>query len=96
VAFESVSIDRTPVPGTVAQDLARRARRLYIKRGDATLRFDDREHRISAAEVEAYLVHPDGLLRVPVLVIGDLLVRGYQEDMYREALAAAGGQGATP
>ena len=38
------------------------------------------------AEVLAYLLHPDGFLRVPVLLRGDLLVRGYTEDLYREAL----------
>lgn len=34
----------------------------------------------------AYLVHEDGLLRVPVLVLDDLVVRGYTEALYREAL----------
>lgn len=33
-----------------------------------------------------YLVHEDDFLRVPVLVLGDLLVRGYTEELYREAL----------
>ncbi len=91
VAFERVSIDRTPVPGAVASDLVRQARRLIIKRGDATLRFDSEQSRISPEQVDAYLVHPDGRLRVPVLVIGDLLVRGYGEDIYREALAGGAG-----
>jgi hypothetical protein len=31
-------------------------------------------------------VHADGFLRVPVLVLGDVLVRGYTEELYREAL----------
>ena len=34
----------------------------------------------------AYLVHDDGLMRVPVLVWDDLLIRGYTEELYREAL----------
>jgi hypothetical protein len=34
-------------------------------------------------------VHEDGFLRVPLLVMNDLFVRGYTEDLYREALAAA-------
>ena len=38
------------------------------------------------AETAKYLVHQDGLLRVPVLVIGDVLVRGYTDALYREAL----------
>jgi len=39
-------------------------------------------------EVIKYLLHEDGFLRVPVLVLGDLLVRGFTEDLYREALAS--------
>jgi len=37
--------------------------------------------------VARYLVHDDGFLKVPVLVVGDLLVRGYTEELYREALS---------
>jgi hypothetical protein len=36
-----------------------------------------------------YLVHEDGFMRVPVLVMDDLGVRGYTEELYGEALAAA-------
>jgi hypothetical protein len=31
-------------------------------------------------------VHEDGFLRVPLLIMSDLLVRGFTEDLYREAL----------
>jgi hypothetical protein len=31
-------------------------------------------------------VHEDGFMRVPVLVRGDLIVRGYTEALYRDAL----------
>jgi hypothetical protein len=41
---------------------------------------------LADTDVAKYLVHDDGFLRVPVLVIGDVLVRGYTEALYREAL----------
>jgi len=44
------------------------------------------ESPISEHDVAKYLVHEDGFLRVPVLVIDDVLVRGYTDDLYREAL----------
>jgi len=66
--------------------LARRARRLLIKVGPDTLRFDATANPITDAQIDAYLVHDDGFLRVPVLTMGDLLVRGYTEELYREAL----------
>jgi hypothetical protein len=38
--------------------------------------------------MERYLVHEDGFMRVPVLILGDLLVRGYTEELYAEAVEA--------
>lgn len=67
-------------------DLARQARRFLIKVGQDTLRFDAATNPITEGQIHAYLVHDDGFLRVPVLAIGDLLVRGYTEELYREAL----------
>lgn len=65
--------------------LAREARRLLVKAGDRVLRLPGGV-ALPEAEVDRHLLHEDGLLRVPVLVLGDLLVRGYTEDLYREAL----------
>lgn len=67
--------------GTLA--LARGARRLVAKVGADVVRLDG---PLAEADVLRCLVHDDGFLRVPVLVVGDLLVRGFTEDLYREAL----------
>jgi arsenate reductase-like glutaredoxin family protein len=67
--------------------LARGARRLLVKAGDGILRLDAGTRPLAEADVVKYLVHEDGFLRVPVLVLDDLLVRGYTEELYREALA---------
>lgn len=74
--------------------LAQRARRLLVKAGRETLRFDAQQKPITEAEVHAYLVHEDGFLRVPVLLAGELLVRGYTEELYREALGPSSEGGA--
>ena len=70
-------------------DLARKARRFLIKVGQDTLRFDAATSPITEGQIHAYLVHDDGFLRVPVLAMGDLLVRGYTEELYREALGGS-------
>ena len=70
-------------PATLA--LARGARRLIVKAGDTIVRLDG---PLTDADVATYLVHDDGFLRVPVLVIGDVLVRGYTDALYREALGS--------
>ena len=72
--------------------LARGARRLLIKASPETLRFDAARNPLTDAQLRAYLVHEDGLMRVPVLISGDLLVRGYTEELYTEALDAPEGQ----
>jgi hypothetical protein len=63
--------------------LARAARRLYVKAGEGVLRLDA---PFTEADVVQHLLHEDGFLRVPVLVLGDVLVRGYTETLYGEAL----------
>ncbi len=67
-------------------ELARRARRFLIKVGQDTLRFEAVANPITEQQVHTYLVHDDGFLRVPVLTMENLLVRGYTEELYREAL----------
>jgi hypothetical protein len=66
--------------------LAHGARRLVIKVGQDIVRFDRDEAPFTDEQVRAHLVHDDGLMRVPVLVWDDLLVRGYTEELYHEAL----------
>jgi hypothetical protein len=65
--------------------LARGARRLHVKLGDTLARLDG---PFTGADLAKHLVHEDGFLRVPVLVMGDVIVRGYSEALYREALGS--------
>ena len=76
--------------GAGALELARAADRVLIKVGAGIVRFDRAQHPLSEDEARAYLVHDDGFMRVPVLIRGGLLVRGYTEELYREALDAPG------
>lgn len=62
--------------------LAGGARTLLVKSGDGILRLDA---PLTDADIVRHLVHEDGFLRVPVLVLGDVLVRGYTEELYRAA-----------
>lgn len=94
IDYASVFVDAAPVPRAAALELAARAGRLVVKVGRETLRFDAAANPISREEAEAYLVHEDGFLRVPVLVVGDLVVRGYTEEIYREVLGAPSERGA--
>ncbi len=89
--FENRLVEARPVDraGTVA--LAGGARRLLAKVGAEMVRVDAGAGPLAESDAVRYLLHPDGFLRVPVLVVGDLLVRGFTEDLYREALGVRGG-----
>jgi len=77
-------VDGAPLDRDATLAVARRARRLLIKAGPDVLRLD--VDAASLGDAERHLVHEDGFMRVPVLVLGDLLVRGYTESLYAEAL----------
>ena len=81
---EQAAVDRE---GTLA--LARQAGRFLVKRGDGILELDRARQPVGEADTLALLLHEDGLLRVPVLLVGDLLVRGFTDDLYRRALGPA-------
>jgi hypothetical protein len=78
-------VEQAPVDREATLALARAARRLLVKSGDGVLSLDA---PLTDADIVRYLVHEDGFLRVPVLALGDVLVRGYTETLYRAALGS--------
>ena len=95
VEFESRSLEAHPVDRDGALRLARGAKRFLVKTGAGFVRRDAVEEPVSDAQALEWLLHEDGLLRVPVLVWGDMLVRGYTDELYEQALSqgpAPGGE----
>ena len=78
-----------PVDRQATLALARSVRRLIVKAGAGIVRMDRTDASLTDEDAARYLVHEDGFLRVPVLVLGDTLVRGYTEDLYRAVLDEA-------
>ena len=78
-------MDERPIDRAATLAVARGARRLHVKLGDTLTRL---EGPFTDAELAKYLVHDDGFMRVPVLVDGDVIVRGYSDALYRDALGA--------
>lgn len=86
--FDNRLVESRPVDRAGMLALARGARRFLVKVGAETIRLDAGDGAITEGDAVQYLLHEDGFLRVPVLVVEDLLVRGFTEDLYREALGA--------
>ena len=78
-------MEQAPVDREATLALARAACRLLVKSGDGVLRLDV---PLTDADIVHYLAHEDGFLHVPVRALGDVLVRGYTETLYREALGS--------
>lgn len=87
VTYESRPLDTHPVDRNGALQLAHEARQFLVKDGDGFVQHDASREPVSEAQALAWLLHEDGLLRVPVLVCGDMLVRGYTDELYERALA---------
>ena len=69
-------------------------RRFFIKGRGEHLLLERGAPGATDEELRRHFVHEDGLMRVPVLLAGDVAVRGFHADLYRQALAAAGLAGA--
>jgi hypothetical protein len=93
VGYESLTDEQARLDRRATRALARRARRLLVKTPEGILRFDAARNPIADGDVDRYLVHADGFLNVPVLVVGDLLVRGFTPELYGEVLGEEGLRG---
>ena len=80
-------MEHAPIDRDTTLAIARRARRLLIKTGTAIVRVDTDRSALDDAAAARYLVHEDGFMRVPVLLVDDLLVRGYTDALYAEVFA---------
>ncbi len=67
--------------------IARRFHTLYVKMGGEILRWEQREAAIPEDDLKRAFVHEDGKLRIPVLIVGDVIVRGFDELTYAKLLA---------
>jgi hypothetical protein len=87
VEYRSISGDGARLDRAATVALGRQARRLLVKSGDRIRRLAG---ALGDAEVAAALLHPDGFLNVPVLVLGELLVRGFTDELYRDVCPEGG------
>jgi hypothetical protein len=85
IDYENRPVDHAPVNRAATRVLARSATRLLVKAGPEVLRVDARVP-LSDADIDGYLVHQDGFLNVPVLLLDTLLIPGFTEPLYQEAL----------
>jgi hypothetical protein len=75
-------VARQPIGAAEAMALASRFGVLYVKIGNEMFRWDRGQAEISEADLKQAFVHEDGQLRIPVLIVGDVIIRGFHEPSY--------------
>jgi len=87
ISFTEHNIDRTPLGPRATLDLAKGVKRIWVKWGKATIQKNLESEAIPPQDLRRYLIHEDGKMRVPVLILGDALIRGYLPETYEKVLA---------
>ncbi|MFQ5988670.1 MAG: hypothetical protein ACE5K9_02025, partial [Candidatus Methylomirabilales bacterium] len=76
IPFAIHEISTNPLGPEETRELVRQHRYLWIKVGPTIHEWNLAHTEITDDEIQQYLVHRDGRLRVPVLTRGPLLIRG--------------------
>lgn len=86
VPFEAFDTGTPPLGAVATLALVRERRTCHVKWEGSILTWDQQESPVSEERLRQYFVHEDGGIRVPVLVVGEAIVRGYDEGTYRRVL----------
>ena len=79
-------ISTNPLGPKKTRQLVQQHQKLWVKVGSAIHEWDLDHTEITDEEIQRYLIHRDGRLRVPVISQGSLLIRGFTEALYRQIL----------
>jgi arsenate reductase-like glutaredoxin family protein len=66
--------------------MARDARRVIVAKGKKVLSFDLKKDAPDDATLLKHLLGTSGNLRAPTLIVGDVLLVGFNDEAYSEAL----------
>ncbi len=68
--------------------LVRERRTCHVKWEGNILTWDQEQSPVPEERLRLYFIHEDGGIRVPVLVAGETIIRGFDEETYRRVLGA--------
>jgi hypothetical protein len=78
---------RHPLDARATLDLIRPCQRLFVKVGEEVFLWDRDQEEVPEEALRRHFVHPDGFIRVPVLIVGTAAaVRGFLPEIYSELL----------
>lgn len=86
IAFEAFDTGATPLGAAATLALVRERRICHVRWERSVLSWDQEKSPASEERLRQYFIHEDGGIRVPVLVAGEAIIRGYDEETYRRVL----------
>lgn len=86
IAFDACNTVASPVGVAATLALVREGRQFHVKWEGSMLAWDQGRSPVPEEHLRRYFVHEDGGIRVPVLVAGQAIIRGYDEGTYRRVL----------
>jgi len=86
IAVELVDTGATPVTAAATLALVRERRSCHVRWEGSILTWDQEKSPAPEERLRQYFIHEDGGIRVPVLVAGEAIIRGYDEETYRRVL----------
>ncbi|MBI2563497.1 MAG: hypothetical protein HYW08_14170 [candidate division NC10 bacterium] len=83
-------MDRHPLDARATLGLVRPCRKFFVKVGEEVFVWDRDQEEVPDEALRRHFVHADGLIRIPVLILGTTTaVRGFLPDIYTELFASA-------
>jgi arsenate reductase-like glutaredoxin family protein len=86
IPFVVHEISTNPLGPKETRQLVQQHQKLWVKVGSAIHEWDLDNTEITDDEIQRYLIHRDGRLRVPVISQGSHLIRGFTKALYRQIL----------
>lgn len=86
IAYEALDVADHPMGAEATLALVRSRRTCHVRLKASVLTWDQQDAPVTEERLREYFVHEDGNIRVPVLVAGEAVVRGFDEETYRRVL----------
>ena len=77
---------RHPLNAQATLELIRPCRRFFVKVGEEVFVWDRDQEEVPEEALRRHFVHLDGFMRIPVLIAGTTVIRGFLPDIYSQVL----------
>ena len=77
---------KPPYQKAKVKDLLSKANKVFAAKGNKRLEVNLKEDKVSDEDINKFMLGPTGNLRAPTMVIGETLLIGFNDELYKELL----------